>query len=116
VFKCSNYQDYYSENANRTDWVCSAHRQEAFEYKTIKQRITNMVGTIRQKVREVLRDADTRLLIKHGVLSDNENITDVGRRMMDDLLFNGVEVKDLKKEITKLVKLVDAEENKNCKK
>lgn len=69
------------------------------------------MATIREKIREVLRSKEDRLLIKHGVISENGNLTDVGRRTMDDLLFGGVDVKDVKAKLVELVQKVDDEEN-----
>jgi hypothetical protein len=79
-------------------------------YKPEVKEAKAMNGTIREKIREVLRSKEDRLLIKHGVISENGNLTDVGRRTMDDLLFGGVEVKDVKAKLVELVKKVDDEE------
>ena len=68
------------------------------------------MATIREKIREVLRSKEERLLIKHGILSENGNLTDVGRRVQADLLFEGVAVADVRAKIVESVQRVEDEE------
>lgn len=98
--------------------LCGYHRENflmwckdrGYENTTFKQRIINMSTTIRQKIREVMRSKEDRLLMKHGVLSDNGNLTEQGRRIQGDLIFNGVALADIKEKMVELVQAVEDEE------
>lgn len=56
--------------------------------------------TIREKIRYATLSKDERILRESGVLSENGNLTDVGRRVVMDFLF---ENKETRAAIVKLV-------------
>lgn len=56
--------------------------------------------TIREKIRYATLSNDERVLRESGVLSENGNLTDVGRRVLCDVLFAQ---EDTRKAIVKLV-------------
>lgn len=59
-------------------------------------------STIREKIRYATLSKDERVLRESGILSDNGNLTDVGRRVLCDVLFEDAETRK------KIVKLVEA--------
>lgn len=60
------------------------------------------MSTIREKIRYATLSKDERILRESGILSDNGNLTDVGRRVLADVLFDNEETRK------KIVKLVEA--------
>lgn len=72
-------------------WDCTNNKEGK---KTIMQ-------TIREKIRYATLSKDERILRESGILSENGNLTDVGRRVLADVLF---EDKDNRAAIVKLVK------------
>jgi len=58
--------------------------------------------TIREKIRYATLSKDERVLRESGILSDSGNLTDVGRRVLADVLF---EDKDVRAKIVKLVEV-----------
>ena len=44
-------------------------------------------STIREKIRYATLSKDERVLRESGILSDSGNLTDVGRRVLADVLF-----------------------------
>jgi len=58
--------------------------------------------TIREKIRYATLAKDERILRESGVLSDSGNLTDVGRRVLADVLFDNKETR------AAIVKLVEA--------
>lgn len=56
--------------------------------------------TIREKIRYATLPKDERILRETGILSENGNLTDVGRRVLTDVLF---ENKETRAAIVKLV-------------
>ena len=69
------------------------------------------MATIRQMIREATLSKEDRLLRKHGVVSDQGNITAVGRRVLADILFE-----EYKDQIVERVSLVEEAELKAEKK
>lgn len=49
--------------------------------------MTNPTTTIREKIRYATLSKDERVLRESGILSDAGNLTDVGRRVLADVLF-----------------------------
>lgn len=74
---------------------------------TIKEK--NMVGTIREKIRYAVLPKDEKVLRESGILSDAGNLTDVGRRVLCDVLF---EDEATRKAIVKLVEATLPKEKK----
>jgi len=62
----------------------------------------NNMTTIREKIRYATLAKDERILRESGVLSDSGNLTDVGRRVLADVLFADKANRDA------IVKLVEA--------
>ena len=60
------------------------------------------MSTIREKIRYATLSKDERILRESGILSENGNLTDVGRRVLADVLFEDAETRK------KIVKLVEA--------
>ena len=60
----------------------------------------NNMSTIREKIRYATLSKDERVLRETGILSDSGNLTDVGRRVLCDVLF---EDEATRKAIVKLV-------------
>ena len=60
----------------------------------------NNMSTIREKIRYATLSKDERVLRESGILSDSGNLTDVGRRVLCDVLF---EDEATRKAIVKLV-------------
>lgn len=60
----------------------------------------NKPTTIREKIRYATLSKDERILRESGILSENGNLTDAGRRVLADVLF---ENPDNRKAIVKLV-------------
>ena len=60
----------------------------------------NNMSTIREKIRYATLSKDERILRESGILSDSGNLTDVGRRILADVLFDNEETR---KKIVKLV-------------
>lgn len=58
------------------------------------------MSTIREKIRYATLSKDERILRESGILSENGNLTDVGRRVLADVLFENA---DTRKAIVKLV-------------
>ena len=58
------------------------------------------MSTIREKIRYATLSKDERILRESGILSENGNLTDVGRRVLADVLF---EDEATRKAIVKLV-------------
>lgn len=56
--------------------------------------------TIREKIRYATLSKDERVLRESGILSENGNLTDVGRRVLADVLFDN---KETRAAIVKLV-------------
>jgi len=69
---------------------------------------------IRQTINALKKSADDRLLEKHGVVSEFGNITDLGRRIQADLIFEGKSGD--KASLVTAVQAVEAEEAKAAKK
>lgn len=58
-------------------------------------------GTIREKIRYAALPKDERVLRESGILSENGNLTDVGRRVLLDFMFEAD--KDLRAKVVKAV-------------
>lgn len=69
------------------------------------------MGTIRQKIRNALLSKEERLLRKYDVLDGSGALTNVGRRIVADVLFEDDKVRA---EVVARLQTVDDEE-KNCK-
>ena len=67
------------------------------------------MSTIREKIRYATLSKDERILRESGILSENGNLTDVGRRVLADVLF---ENPDTRKAIVKLVEATLPKEKK----
>ena len=63
--------------------------------------------TIRQKINNALLNKEERLLRKHEIVSDQGNLTEVGRRVLLDVMFGD---KDIRTEVVNRVKVVDGED------
>lgn len=62
----------------------------------------NNMSTIREKIRYATLSKDERILRESGILSESGNLTDVGRRVVLDFLFEDKELR------TKVVKAVES--------
>ena len=60
------------------------------------------MSTIREKIRYAALPKDERVLRETGILSENGNLTDVGRRVLLDFIFEDKELR------TKVVKAVES--------
>ena len=69
----------------------------------------NNMSTIREKIRYATLSKDERVLRETGILSDSGNLTDVGRRVLCDVLF---EDEATRKAIVKLVEKTLPKEKK----
>ena len=69
----------------------------------------NNMSTIREKIRYATLSKDERVLRESGILSDSGNLTDVGRRVLCDVLF---EDEATRKAIVKLVEKTLPKEKK----
>lgn len=71
-----------------------------------------IMGTIRQKINQVLLSKDDRLLQRYEVCSDHGHLTDVGRRVVLDILF---EDKNLRAQVIERIRAVEADEKDSKK-
>jgi hypothetical protein len=60
------------------------------------------MSTIREKIRYAALPKDERVLRETGILSESGNLTDVGRRVLLDFIFEDKELR------TKVVKAVES--------
>lgn len=67
---------------------------------------------IRQKLHELALSNEEKLLRKHGVVSDHGHLTDLGRRVVLDTLF---EEKSLRDAVVADIKKIEDEEKKAAK-
>lgn len=66
-----------------------------------KEEKKKIMSTIREKIRYAALSSDEKVLRESGILSENGNLTDVGRRVVIDFLF---EDKDLRAQVVEAVK------------
>lgn len=52
------------------------------------------MSTIREKIRYATLNKDERILRETGILSENGNLTEVGRRVLGDILFEDKDVRN----------------------
>lgn len=73
----------------------------------------SLMTNIRQKIAQLTKSKEDRLFEKHGITSDHGNLTDLGRRVVMDKLF---EDKALRAAVLADVEAVEAEADKSSKK
>lgn len=88
----------------RGGWYCNKHYKKITN-TTIKERIRNRMATIRQKVREALLSKEEKLLREYGVHSDKGNLTESGRRLVLDYIWEND--KSVRNAVVKQVQTVD---------
>lgn len=80
--------------------------------KSVIKKKRNIVMNIRQKLHELALSKDEKLLRKHGIVSEFGHLSDLGRRVVMDVLF---EDKDLRAAVVKNLEAVEADEKKSSK-
>ncbi len=112
--QCNNWSMGYIETSCRIyGALCYEHEkkyQRYIEQPTLKERINIMAKTLRERVRAALRSKEERLLIETGFTYESGALTEDGRKVLADVIFEDEGIR------ARIVELAGKLKEDDCKK